>query len=433
MKMRSERGVMSRRMAGWFAKLGMLMLTAGCTMPAATCMSSYGTCSHADTILYAAVGSTLVRYGVAVAQANLTKCDSVELPAAIQYAWPSPSNRYLYVVWSGSPTDPASLHGATAFELEPGSGKLHQIGKSIPLKYRPIHVTTDQNGTHLLIVYNKPAGVSVYRLMADGSVGQEVRQPANLDVGIYVHQVRVESSNHTVTLMARGNYEHRQDPGAIKIFDYDNGLLANRTSIAPGGGRNFNPRDVDFGKFGHWAFVTLEAQDKLQVYRLLHNGSLAAAPLFSVTTLAKPSDVSVEHRQLTGTVHLHPNGRVVYSANRATGTVKFQGKEIWGGGENSIAVFRINLKTGEPTLIQTADTRGMVPRTFALDPHGRLLVAANQNQRLIREGTVLKTVPESLALFRVEADGKLKFARIYKTDGIGNGNLFWMGIMAVPH
>jgi 6-phosphogluconolactonase len=76
---------------------------------------------------------------------------------------------------------------------------------------------------------------------------------------------------------------------------------------------------------------------------------------------------------------MHPNGRFVYVANRASGTVEFEGQQVFAGGENTIAVFSINQNTGEPTLIQSADTRGFQPRTFAVDATGTILVAANQS------------------------------------------------------
>ena len=71
--------------------------------------------------------------------------------------------------------------------------------------------------------------------------------------------------------------------------------------------------------------------------------------------------------QAVGTVHVHPSGRFVYLANRASSTTDFEGKPVFVGGENNIAVYAIDQDTGEPTLIQNIDTRGMHPRTFALD------------------------------------------------------------------
>ena len=52
-------------------------------------------------VLYAATGAELTRYDVDAEGASLVKRDSIRLPANVQYAWPHPSRKYLYVAWSG--------------------------------------------------------------------------------------------------------------------------------------------------------------------------------------------------------------------------------------------------------------------------------------------------------------------------------------------
>ena len=52
--------------------------------------------------LYANVGADLTHYDVDVAGAELMKRETVTLPAAVQYAWPHASRRYLYVASSSS-------------------------------------------------------------------------------------------------------------------------------------------------------------------------------------------------------------------------------------------------------------------------------------------------------------------------------------------
>jgi 6-phosphogluconolactonase (cycloisomerase 2 family) len=118
--------------------------------------------------LYASVGPILARYDVDVEHAALTKRESIGVPANVQYAWLHPSGRHLYVVWSGGAD--GSRHGVNAFDVEPGSGSLRAHGPVVPLKYRPIHVTTDRDGAHLLIAYNQPPLVSVHDLAPDGTI-----------------------------------------------------------------------------------------------------------------------------------------------------------------------------------------------------------------------------------------------------------------------
>jgi 6-phosphogluconolactonase len=379
--------------------------------------------------VYAAVGPELTQYAVDVEKAVLTKRGSVTLPDNVQYAWPHPSKRYIYVAWSNGAG--ADHHGLTAFRIDPGSGALLPYGDPLSLKARPIHVSTDIPGTHVLVAYNDPSGVSVYKLGPDGKIGSEVKQEARLDTGIYAHQVRVEPSDKMVILVTRGNGpagSKPEDPGALKVLSYNDGLLASRASIAPGGGFGFQPRHLDFS--GPWVFVSLERQNKLQVYKKGTDGTLSSQPLFTKDSLSDPAHI--HPGQAAGTVHVHPNGRFLYQANRASGTTDFQGKPVFVGGENAIAVYSINQETGEPTLIQNADTRGTTPRTFALDASGRILVAANQNAILVRDGQGAKTVAASLAVFRIRSDGKLDYVSKYDVETTSARTMFWMGVVSLP-
>ena len=214
----------------------------------------------------------------------------------------------------------------------------------------------------------------------------------------------------------------------MKVLGYDNGTLTNRASVAPGDGVDFQPRHLDFHPSKPWVFVSLERQNKLQVYRKLPDG-IVSAPLFTKDSLTTPEHVVAE--QAAGTVHVHPNGRFVYQANRANGTTAFQGKNVFAGGENTIAVYAIDQDSGEPKMIQNIDTRGIRPRTFALDPAGRVLVAANQEPTLVREGALVRPVPASLSVFRVGADGMLDFVRKYDVAATVANSMLWMGIVSL--
>ena len=398
-------------------------------IPTLLAFAAAGQAQSRNVALYAAVGPELTHYVVDVNHATLTKRATVLLPDNVQYAWPHPSRRYIYVAWSNGAG--ANHHGLTTFQIDPATGALHPHGSPLSLAARPIHVTVDAPGTHVLVAYNDPSGVSVHRISPDGTIASQVPQPAPLDTGIYAHQVRVHPSDQMVILVTRGNGPAAgkpEDPGALKILGYHDGVLTSRASIAPGGGFGFQPRHLDF--LDPWVFVSLERQSKLQVYKRMPDGSVTKEPLFTKDSLSDPRNV--RPGQVAGTVHVHPNGRFVYQANRASGTVEYQGKRVFAGGENAIVVYSINPQTGEPALIQSADTRGSTPRTFALDASGRILVAANQNPMLVREGQSVRTVPASLAVFKVGENGRLDFARKYDVETQGAKNLFWMGVVSLP-
>ena len=388
--------------------------------------------AKAKVALYAAVGPELTTYNVDVEAASLVRQASVTLPQNVQEAWPHPSRRYLYVTWSNNVGGTAGRHGVTAFRIDPASGALQPHGRPISLAARSVFMTVDIPGNHLVVAYNEPSGATVHRIAVDGTLGAAVPQAGDLDFGVYAHQVRVDPSNQMVIVITRGNgptATKPEDPGALKVFGYKDGVLTNRASIAPGGGYNFQPRHLEFHPTRPFVFITLERQNKLQVYRKVNGPALSPAPLFTKETLTDPSRLA---DQATSAIHVHPNGRFLYLGNRGSGTVDFQGKRVLGGGENSIAVYSIDQQTGEPALIQNADTRGVHPRTFAIDPSGRILVVANMQQLLVRDKEEVRPLPATLSVFSIGRDGKLTFVKKYDQDTSGGRNLFWTGMVALP-
>jgi len=383
--------------------------------------------------LYANVGAVLTRYEVDVEAVALTQRESVTLPAAVQYAWPHVSRRYLYVATSSSAsgTGPAGTeHHVSAFRIDPASGALTPHGKPIALPTRPIHMSTDIPSEHVLVAFNNPSYLRVYRINADATLGDEVKQAGPFDFGIYGHQVRVTPDNRLAILVTRGNEgtpAKPEDPGALKVFDYKNGVLTNEVSIAPNGGKEFGPRHLDFHPARPWMYVSIETQNKMYMYRM-EGGRINPDIAFRAETLAEPKNIRA--RQAAGTVHVHPNGRFLYGCNRAQDTVEFGGRKVFKGGENSIVVYAINQSTGEPTQIQNIETRMIHPRTFHIDPSGRMLVAQHNLPVNVREGDNVRTISAGLSAFRIGADGKLDFVRKYDVD-VGDKTMFWMGMVAL--
>ncbi len=377
--------------------------------------------------LYANVGHELLHYDVDVAGAALIKRSAITAPASVQYAWPHASGHYLYVASSNN-TQGSTQHYVTVFRIAPQTGELAKRGESLQLPVRPIHITTDIPSEHVLVAFNIPSGVRVFRIDKDFTLGEEIKQSGPIDGGIYAHQIRVTPDSRHAILVTRGNGAtptRPEDPGALKMFDYARGALSNEASIAPDGGRGFAPRHLDFHPTKPWVYVSLEIQSKMYMYRM-EKGRLTSDTVYRKDTVAEPNNM--RPRQLAGTIHVHPNGRFVYVANRADGTVEFKGKKVFRGGENSIAVYSIDQSTGEPTPIQHIDTRKVYPRTFHIDPSGRLLVVQHNRPVNVRDGDEVRLVAAGMSVFRIGNDGKLTFVRTYDVD-VGDQTMFWMGMV----
>ena len=76
----------------------------------------------------------------------------------------------------------------------------------------------------------------------------------------------------------------------------------------------------------------------------------------------------------------------------------------------------IDQSSGEPRPLQAIDTHGYHPRTFSIDPSGRMLVVANLQQMPVREGDNVTIQPATLSTYRIGADGRLTYVRSYDIE-----------------
>jgi 6-phosphogluconolactonase len=397
--------------------------------------ASFAQNSAARHVFYSAVGPELTLYSIDVDNAALARHGTVSTPANIQYAWPHPSKRYLYVVSSnggpGSAGVAGDKHVANAFKIDPATGALTPHGGTLTLPTRPIHTSVDISGQYLLTAYNDPSGLTVHRINADGTLGERVHQPDTLDTGKFAHQIRVTPDNSQVILVTRGNNaptDNPVDPGSIKIFGFKDGVLTNLAAIQPGDGMHFGPRHLDFHPTQPWVYVSVESQNQLYVYKRDAATGLSREPLFIKDTLSDPAS---KLRQAAGPIHVSPDGRFVYLTNRAWWLTGFEGKQVFSGGENSVAVFAIDQTTGEPTLIQNAEAHANYLRTFGIDPARRILVAASVWPMPMREGKDVTTLPAAIVMYRIGGDGKLAFVRKYDIDATVQKQQFWAGMVTL--
>src|SRR5262249_8825870 len=343
------------------------------------------------TVLYQSVGDRLTQWDVDVDAATLTSRGSVMLPSNIQYVWPHPSRKFLYVstsdAASGNAANPGKVHRLCALSMD-ATGAILMHGEPAVLTQRPIHNRVDAHGEYAFTCYNNPSNLTVHRISSDGSVGPQVQQEAKLDYGIFAHQILSMPGNRTVIMVTRGNRPESnkaEDPGALKIYAFKGGQLSPLANLHIGGngGLGYGPRHVDFHSSQPWVYVSVESQNELHMHRI-DGDSLSPEPLYKKRSTIGTYDISFP--QSAGAIHVHPNGRTVYVSNRASATVDFDGKKVFQGGENNIAVFSINPTTGEPTLIQNEDPQSFHIRTFSVDPSGRILVAASIIDMNLRDG-----------------------------------------------
>ena len=377
-------------------------------------------------LFHASIGRQLMTYRVDVSNGRLIESGPpAAAPEEIQFGWAHPNLPILYIASSDQNTIRRGRHFLSAFAIG-SNGIPSPLGPSVPLAERPIHLTVDLGGCHVLTAYNSPSNVSVHRIADDGGIGEMVVQQAVLDTGVYPHQIRVMPSNAAVLVPARGvdpRGSALEQAGSLRIYAFADGQLSQEQIVAPAGGMGFRPRHVDFAPSGEWAYVALESQNAIQAYRLMGN-RLSDEPLHTASTLdnGEPPDPG----QRVSGIRVHPNGRFLYVANRGTRSSELPDGRTVSLGDNSVAVFDLASNLGLPHLIQTIDVRGVHPRTIDISADGKWLVAGSIRPALVRKGNAIVALPAGITLFRILSSGVLEFS--HKLDVTAEDQpVFWVG------
>lgn len=380
--------------------------------------------------LYSAVDDEVTHYDVDVQAATLTRRSSIRVPSFVQEGWAHPSRKHVYFTTSNrGPGMKADSNHVSAYRIDAATGGLSPDGLPKPLPHRAVNVCLDPSGSFVINAHNLPqSGLTIHRVNRDGTLGAEVEQPAGLNFGPYPHQVMVAPSGRTVVVVDRGNKAEKskpEDPGALRSFGFEEGVLSNPQVVAPNGGYGFGARHVDFHPSKPWMYVSDEKRSLLYMFRM-PGDRIEPEAAYTVDTLRDRANA--QPKQQPSTIHVHPSGKFVYIANRADHTVDFNGKKVFAGGENTISAYAIDQATGEPKLLQHADTQSFNVRTFAFDPEGKLLIAGSIKPLAVREGNDVKIVPARLSVFRVGADGTLDLVRTYDVEATGKTH-YWMTIV----
>ena len=393
------------------------------------------------TIVHSALGRTLHTLLLDPAAGRLDPVQSLEMPAIVQVAWASRDRARLYVASSDAGPmvkEKRPNHFVQAFRIQ-SDGALAPHGEAVRLGNRPLYVSLDAKEEHLLLAYNDPSDVTVHRLDAEGRIGAQVPQ-SSIDFGDTVHQVRVIPPGTLAIVPACAHHPTGDIPGAVGVYRYENGRLAPHSRIeadparAPAwagqrwGAQGFAARHVDFHPKQPWMYLCVERQGELHLYDYDAAAVHLKPRAIAGTLEGAPTGRSM---QLASAIQVHPDGRCVYVTNRARETEMVDGRAVFKGGSNDIAVFAIDPVSGVPRLIQRVDSQGIFPRTFGIDDTGRFLVVGNQEPLDVRAGGGTRRVLPNLAVFRIGADGLLTF--LHRRDYPDNGEVcFWTGAISLP-
>ena len=277
-----------------------------------------------------------------------------------------PNGKSLYAV---DETDSFQGHdnngGVSAFAITAATGQLSLLDSQATRGGGPAYVGLDRSGKFALVANYDGGNVAVFPIGADGSLGASTGFAQDSGHGPTPDQDGPHA--HTMVASPDNHYALVADLGADKVYSYKfdatAGTLDPANSPVRKTASGAGPRHLAFGASGKFVYVLNEIDSTVVTYSYkAATGALKA--LQTASTL--PAGYTGSN---TGAeIALHPNGKFLYASNR---------------GQNAIAVFAVDAKSGQLTLKETVSTQGKTPRGFGIDPTGAWLVAANQNSNTL--------------------------------------------------
>lgn len=270
----------------------------------------------------------------------------------------SPDGQYIYAC---TETKTPGKGSVSSFKFERTKGELEFINSRSSEGENPVYVNIDATGKWLIDANYTQAGISLYPLNPDGSIGQIAQHFTHK--GKSINAERQEAAHpHAAVFSPDRKYMFFPDLGSDKIWFYEFNAAENKPlspnakapflSATPGSG----PRHMCFHPDKPYAYCLEELSGTVSVFEYV-NG-----------VLWPNQQVQAHTQNLTSGFHsadiqISPDGKFLYASNR--------------GEENNIAIFSID-KAGRLKAEGYRQTMGNHPRSFAIEPYGRFLIVANQ-------------------------------------------------------
>lgn len=268
-----------------------------------------------------------------------------------------PNGRWLYAVNEIASYEGRREGSITAYEIDRSSGKLKELNRASTRGGGPCHVNLDRTGKMAMIANYGGGSVASYRILEDGRVSDAVSFFQH--EGKSVNEKRQERPHaHSINPAPDNRFAVACDLGTDEIVIYAiapaKGSMARHGAVklAPGSG----PRHFAFHPGGRFGFSVNELLSTVTAFEYRDGG---LRQIQTVSTL--PDGFTGENT--TAEIRVHPSGQWLYASNR---------------GEDSIAAFRVDGKSGRLTRMGNTPTQGRTPRNFYIEPSGRWLLAANQ-------------------------------------------------------
>ncbi|GGF10367.1 6-phosphogluconolactonase [Aliidongia dinghuensis] len=256
----------------------------------------------------------------------------------------SPNHRYLYASLRSEP------FSVSSFAIDQATGRLGLLS-TVPLPDNMAYLSTDKTGRLLFGASYTGDKISVNPIGPQGFV-----QPQPIDV------IPTRKNAHSIVTDPSNHYVFASNLGGDIILQYkldpvSGHLTANGTPFVETK-QGAGPRHILFHPNGRLVYATNELDGTVNTYKF----DPAAGTLTLIASTSAMPDGFTGGKPWTSDLHITPDGRFLYVAERTSST---------------LAGFRIDGETGALTPIAHTQTEAQ-PRGFNIDPRGHFLLAVGQ-------------------------------------------------------
>lgn len=286
-----------------------------------------------------------------------------------------------------------------AFRIDPETGALDKISECDSLCPEPSYLCLDGSGKYILTchcadpwhvtkVVRRPDGtlsnevlfddaaVVMFRLNEDGSIGpacdyiafpgsQKLSETSQVNVDPvtgHIQLIEIISRLHAVIISPDREMVVACDKGMDKLYvlklDRENGRLIHTDT--------FEAKWSSFPRYGafHPTLPVFYSNSEYcsDIYAFRYDSAKGKLDMFRQMPVLTEDPGLVEGKPVGAQdILVHPNGKTLY---------------VTLCGINSISVLSLD-ETGSPTLVQTVESGGVLPRGITISPDGRFLLSGN--------------------------------------------------------
>ncbi|MWW26208.1 lactonase family protein [Algibacter lectus] len=234
------------------------------------------------------------------------------------------------------------------------------------------HISIDKKGEKAVVSNYTGGTVSLFDINKDGSLNEasQVFDQNSPSEKSHAHSAQFYKKDLFVADLGRNAVYQYQ----LKKGEYQ---LKSPAIIKMEG--NPGPRHFSISKNGKYIYIINEYGSSITTVKRTKNE-------FKQIDYDSTVDENYNGKNSCADIHLSKDERFLYGSNR---------------GENSIAVFKRNTKTGTIDKIQNISVHGDWPRNFTLDPTGKFVLVANRRSN-------------NIAIFSIDSNnGKLTLLKDY--------------------